>query len=227
MGRSVVLTIGDHDTRSSEEKLERVKNLLTDIAALSKGISLTINAGQVLDSRKIKTAAKNLYEKKAAEIRKAEIEKNAASSVGTMVDAQKQHNQGHRQNQFRPGFRGARQGAANQDRYDGKPAATCAFPAGRTKGESRPGLAGRVECPWGACFLPVPVPYAPGHSSCQEKAQQKLMEPSLCPATAASPETCTCRGCFCCRPASQGGIGPGLRRGETAYRRSPYQGTGT
>ena len=77
------------DTRSSEEKLERVKNLLTDIAALSKGISLTINAGQVLDSRKIKTAAKNLYEKKAAEIRKAEIEKNAASSVGTMVDAQK------------------------------------------------------------------------------------------------------------------------------------------
>lgn len=75
------------DTRSSEEKLERVKNLLTDIAALSKGISLTINAGQVLGSKKIKTAAKNLYEKKAAEIRKAEIEKNAASSVGTMVDA--------------------------------------------------------------------------------------------------------------------------------------------
>lgn len=40
------------DTRSSEEKLERVKNLLTDIAALSKGISLTINAGQVLGSKK-------------------------------------------------------------------------------------------------------------------------------------------------------------------------------
>ena len=32
------------DTKKSEEKLERIKGLLTDISTLSKGISLTINA---------------------------------------------------------------------------------------------------------------------------------------------------------------------------------------
>lgn len=42
------------DTKKSEEKLERIKGLLTDISTLSKGISLTINAGQALDSKKIK-----------------------------------------------------------------------------------------------------------------------------------------------------------------------------
>ena len=62
------------DTKKSEEKLERIKGLLTDISTLSKGISLTINAGQALDSKKIKANAKSLYEKKAAEMRKAEIE---------------------------------------------------------------------------------------------------------------------------------------------------------
>ena len=36
------------DTKKSEEKLERIKGLLTDISSLSKGISLTINAGQDL-----------------------------------------------------------------------------------------------------------------------------------------------------------------------------------
>lgn len=77
------------DTKNSEQKLERVKALLTDISTLSKGINLTINAGQVLDTKKVKSAAKSLYEKKAAEMRKADIEKNAASSVTTMTDAQK------------------------------------------------------------------------------------------------------------------------------------------
>lgn len=77
------------DTKNSEQKLERVKALLTDISTLSKGINLTINAGQVLDTKKVKSTAKSLYEKKAAEMRKADIEKNAASSVTTMTDAQK------------------------------------------------------------------------------------------------------------------------------------------
>ncbi|MTU95507.1 phage tail tape measure protein, partial [Parabacteroides merdae] len=73
------------ETGKSEEKLERVKALLNDISTLSKGISLTINAGQTLDTKKIKSAAKSLYEKKAAELRKENIEKNAASSVSTMT----------------------------------------------------------------------------------------------------------------------------------------------
>ena len=77
------------DTKNSEQKLERVKSLLTEISTLSKGISLTINAGAALDTKRIKANAKSLYEKKAAEMRKAEVERNAASSVTTMADAQK------------------------------------------------------------------------------------------------------------------------------------------
>ena len=77
------------ETGKTEEKLIRVKNLLTEIGTLSKGINLVINAGQPLDSKGIKAKAKSLYEQKAAEMRKAEIEKTAASSVTAMTDAQK------------------------------------------------------------------------------------------------------------------------------------------
>lgn len=77
------------ETGKTEEKLIRVKNLLMEIGTLSKGINLVINAGQPLDSKGIKAKAKSLYEQKAAEMRKAEIEKTAASSVTAMTDAQK------------------------------------------------------------------------------------------------------------------------------------------
>ena len=77
------------DTKNSEAKLERVKKLLTEIAELSRGITLSIGTAQALDSKKIKASAKSLYEKKAAEARKAEIERNASSSVSAMADAQK------------------------------------------------------------------------------------------------------------------------------------------
>ena len=76
------------DTKNSEAKLERVKTLLTEISTLAKGINLTI-AAPALDTKRIKANAKSLYEKKAAEARKAEIERSASSSVTTMADAQK------------------------------------------------------------------------------------------------------------------------------------------
>ena len=76
------------DTKNSEAKLERVKSLLTEISTLAKGINLTI-AAPALDTKKIKANAKSLYEKKAAEARKAEVERSASSSVTTMADAQK------------------------------------------------------------------------------------------------------------------------------------------
>lgn len=78
------------ETGTTEEKLNRVKSLLTEIGTLSKGINLVINAGQPLDSKGIKAKAKSLYEKKAAELRKTEIENTAASSVHSVLDAQKQ-----------------------------------------------------------------------------------------------------------------------------------------
>lgn len=77
------------DTGKTEEKLGRIKTLLTEIGELSKGINLIINAGQPLDSRNIKTKAKSLIDKRATEERKAEIERNAASSVTSVMETQK------------------------------------------------------------------------------------------------------------------------------------------
>lgn len=80
----------DINTSGTEEKLGRVKTLLTEIGELSKGISLVINAGQApLDTKKIKSNAKTLLDKKLSESRKAEIEKSAAASVKTMMETQK------------------------------------------------------------------------------------------------------------------------------------------
>lgn len=67
-----------------------MKTLLTEIGELSKGINLVINAGQApLDTKKIKSNAKTLLDKKLSESRKAEIEKSAAASVKTMMETQK------------------------------------------------------------------------------------------------------------------------------------------
>ena len=80
----------DINTSGTEEKLGRVKTLLTEIGDLSKGINLVINAGQQpLESKKIKSNAKTLLDKKLSESRKAEIEKSAAASVKTMMETQK------------------------------------------------------------------------------------------------------------------------------------------
>ena len=95
------------DTKKSEEKLERIKGLLTDISTLSKGISLTINAGQALDSKKIKANAKKPFtRKKAAEMRKAEIEKECRLVRWHDGRRAETHYQSHRENQLRPGFHG-------------------------------------------------------------------------------------------------------------------------
>lgn len=79
----------DINTSGTEEKLGRVKTLLTEIGELSKGINLVLNAGQPLESKTIKSKAKNLLDKKLSDSRKAEIEKSAASSVKTMMETQK------------------------------------------------------------------------------------------------------------------------------------------
>lgn len=77
------------DTAKSEEKLGRVKTLLSEIRELSKGINLTINAGQSLDSKTMKAKTKALLDKKLVDSRNAEIEKSAASSVKAMMESQK------------------------------------------------------------------------------------------------------------------------------------------
>lgn len=164
------------DTKKSEEKLERIKGLLTDISTLSKGISLTINAGQALDSKKIKANAKSLYEKKAAEMRKAEIEKNAASSVGTMADAQKRITKAI--------------GKINSALVSMERDRELQIKTGTAENRLQQilSLLGRIKSAFVISFnmqggIPsegltpsVPVPYAPQAFVMPEKARQKLME---------------------------------------------------
>lgn len=80
----------DIDTRKSEEKLERVKNLLTEIKGLTTGIHLTINAGQKLDSNTIRSQAKALTGKKELEEQKKSIRKTASESLKSVNEKQRE-----------------------------------------------------------------------------------------------------------------------------------------
>jgi TP901 family phage tail tape measure protein len=164
------------DTKKSEEKLERIKGLLTDISTLSKGISLTINAGQSLDSKKIKANAKSLYEKKAAEMRKAEIEKNATSSVGTMTDAQKRITKAiGKINSALVSMERDRELQIKTGTAENRLQQILSL-LGRIKSASVISFNMQGGIPSGGLTPSVPVPYAPQAFVMPEKARQKLME---------------------------------------------------
>ena len=164
------------DTKKSEEKLERIKGLLTDISSLSKGISLTINAGQSLDSKKIKANAKSLYEKKAAEMRKAEIEKNAASSVGTMADAQKRITKAiGKINSALVSMERDRELQIKTGTAENRLQQILSL-LGRIKSASVISFNMQGGIPSEGLTPSVPVPYAPQAFVMPEKARQKLME---------------------------------------------------
>lgn len=76
-------------TGDSEAKLERIKNLLSDIKEMSTGISLSINAGQALNTNQIRSQAKAVFGKKQLEEQRGEIKKTATSSIKNVLDAQK------------------------------------------------------------------------------------------------------------------------------------------
>lgn len=164
------------DTKKSEEKLERIKGLLTDISTLSKGISLTINAGQALDSKKIKANAKSLYEKKAAEMRKAEIEKNAVSSVGTMADAQKRITKAiGKINSALVSMERDRELQIKTGTAENRLQQILSL-LGRIKSASVISFNMQGGIPSEGLTPSVPVPYAPQAFVMPEKARQKLME---------------------------------------------------
>ena len=164
------------DTKKSEEKLERIKGLLTDISTLSKGISLTINAGQALDSKKIKANAKSLYEKKAAEMCKAEIEKNAASSVGTMADAQKRITKAiGKINSALVSMERDRELQIKTWTAENRLQQILSL-LGRIKSASVISFNMQGGIPSEGLTPSVPVPYAPQAFVMPEKARQKLME---------------------------------------------------
>ena len=76
-------------TDSSEQKLERIHKLLTDINTLSKGINVSINAGQTLESDKMRRKVKEHRDKKLASDRADEIRQNADESVNSVLRAQR------------------------------------------------------------------------------------------------------------------------------------------
>lgn len=76
-------------TGDSEAKLERIKTLLSEIKEMSSGISLSINAGQILNTNQIRSQAKAVFSKKQLEEQRGEINKTASSSIKSVLDAQK------------------------------------------------------------------------------------------------------------------------------------------
>lgn len=172
------------DTKNSEEKLGRIKSLLTEIGELSKGICLTINAGQTLDAKKIKANAKSLYEKKAAEQRKADIERNAASSVTTLTDAQKRITKAvGKINSALVSVTQRRELNIKTETSEHRLQKILSL-LGQLKNASDFTLNIRGRLPAGipaagdlSLYRPdVPVPYAPQSFAIPEKARQKLME---------------------------------------------------
>ena len=178
------------DTKNSEAKLERVKSLLTEISTLAKGINLTI-AAPALDTKKIKANAKSLYEKKAAEARKAEVERSASSSVTTMADAQKRitkamgkinsalsHMERGRELTIKTDVAEQRLRSilSTLNRIKSASTITLNISGGIPAGV---GTGGTTATPMPFAYTPgmqAPVPYAPTAFAMPEKEQQRLMQ---------------------------------------------------
>lgn len=79
----------DIDIRGTEKKLERVKTLVTEIAGLTKGISLTVNTGQKIDSNAIRSQTRALINKNELENQKRTIEKTASDVMKPLGDIRK------------------------------------------------------------------------------------------------------------------------------------------
>ena len=76
-------------TDNSEQKLGRIKNLLSDISELSKGIKVVVDAGNPISKEKATKRVKDHRDKKLAAERTAEIHKGAEDSVNSVLKAQR------------------------------------------------------------------------------------------------------------------------------------------
>lgn len=79
------------NTKSAEEKLTRIRNLLNEVHGIvsDKSYRLSINAGEILDSKTIKAQANALRNTKKIEENQALARKSAIESVRSVYDAQK------------------------------------------------------------------------------------------------------------------------------------------
>lgn len=76
-------------TGETEKRLEGVKNLLTEIKELTQGIRLTINSGEKIDGRALRSQTNKLVGKKKLDEQQAEAKRSAASAVKSVMDTQR------------------------------------------------------------------------------------------------------------------------------------------
>lgn len=76
-------------TGETEKRLEGVKNLLTEIKELTQGIRLTINPGEKIDGRVLRSQTNKLVGRKKLDEQQAEAKRNAASAVKSVMDTQR------------------------------------------------------------------------------------------------------------------------------------------
>ena len=76
-------------TGDTETRLEKVKGLLTDIKGLTEGIKLTINPGEKIDGRTLRTQARKVVDKKALATQQTEAKQTAATAMENAMTAQR------------------------------------------------------------------------------------------------------------------------------------------
>ena len=76
-------------TGDTEKRLEGVKSLLTEIKELTQGIRLTINPGEKIDGRALRSQTQKLVNQKKLDEQQSAARKSAASAVKSVMDTQR------------------------------------------------------------------------------------------------------------------------------------------
>jgi TP901 family phage tail tape measure protein len=76
-------------TGETEARLEQVKKLLTEIQGLTQNIKLTINPGEKIDGRALRSQTQKLVNQKKLDEQQSAARKSAASAVKSVMDTQR------------------------------------------------------------------------------------------------------------------------------------------
>lgn len=76
-------------TGDTEKRLEGVKSLLTEIKELTQGIRLTINPGEKIDGRALRSQTQKLVNQKKLDEQQSAARKSAVSAVKSVMDTQR------------------------------------------------------------------------------------------------------------------------------------------
>ena len=75
-------------TGESEQRLEKVKGILTEIKGLAEGIKLTINPGAKIDGRSLRAQAKKMLDKNALDTKQGATKQTVTAAVQEVLSAQ-------------------------------------------------------------------------------------------------------------------------------------------